>query len=637
MLQAIHDGVKGWLAYIIVGLLIIPFAFVGVYNYFSGGSNPVVAEVAGSEITRGELDQAVQRQQERLRQALGERYDPALFDDDSLRRQALQQLIDRALLLGYADSAGLRATDEALRASLRAEPAFQQDGRFSTERYRSILQRNNLSAEGYEAQLRRDLALRQVQDAVSRAALVTEADVRRFIAVAGQQRQVTWLRVPASAFQEQVEVSPEDVAQYYQANQDQFRLPEAVRLRYLMLDLESVAEDVELTEAKLREHYQATQERYGTPERRQVRHILLAVPDEADAETAAEVREKIQTLEERLRNGADFARLAQERSDDPGSAADGGDLGSVGRDEMVPAFEEVAFNLPVGQVSKPVRSEFGWHLIEVTGIEGGEAKPFEEVRDQVRQELALERARNRYFELGNDMANLAFETPDSLEPAAEALGLEVRATDWIPRSGTADGLGAESAVVRAAFDPEVLEQGLNSRLVELEGNRQVVVRVAEHRPAETQPLEAVREQVRERLVTREASRLATEEAARLAEALRAGGDPGTLADDSPAMIREAGWVRRDGTDLPRPLVPPLFKMPPPPEDGVTTEVVPLPAGDSAVLALQGVRNGELAELSEQEITGVRRDLQQLRARGHLQALVDSLRQDADVSIREERL
>jgi peptidyl-prolyl cis-trans isomerase D len=165
----------------------------------------------------------------------------------------------------------------------------------------------------------------------------------------------------------------------------------------------------------------------------------------------------------------------------------------------------------------------------------------------------------------------------------------------------------------------------------------VVVRVAEHRPAETQPLEVVREQVRERLVTREASRLATEEAARLAEALREGGDPGTLADDSPAMIREAGWVRRDGTDLPRPLVPPLFKMPPPPEDGVTTEVVPLPAGDSAVLALQGVRNGELAELSEQEITGVRRDLQQLRARGHLQALVDSLRQDADVSIREERL
>lgn len=637
MLQAIHDGVKGWLAYIIVALLIIPFAFVGVYNYFTGGSNPVVAEVAGVEITRGELDQAVQRQQQRLRQALGERYDPALFDDDTLRRQALQQLIDRALLLGYADGAGLRATDEALRASLRAEPAFQQDGRFSAERYRSILQRNNLSAEAYEAQLRRDLALRQVQDAVSRAALVTEADVRRFIAVAGQQRQVTWLRVPASAFQDQVEVSPEEVAEYYQSNQDEFRLPEAVRLRYLMLDLKSVAEDVELTEADLREHYQATQDRYGTPERRRMRHILLAVPEEADAETAAQAREQIQALEERLRNGADFARLAQEHSNDPGSAAVGGDLGLVGRDEMVPAFEEVAFNLPVGQLSEPVRSEFGWHLIEVTEIEGGEAKPFEEVREQVRQELALERARNRFFELGNEMANLAFETPDSLEPAAEALGLAVQETDWIPRSGTADGLGAESAVVRAAFDPEVLEQGLNSRLLELEGNRQVVVRLAEHRPAETQPLEQVRDQVRERLVAREASRLAAEEAARLAEALREGGEPGALADDSPAMIREAGWVRRDGTDLPRPLVPPLFKMPPPPEDGVTTEVVPLPAGDAAVLALQGVRNGELADLSEQELTGVRRDLQQLRARGHLQALVDSLRQDAEVSIREERL
>ena len=236
MLQAIHDRAKGWLAYVIVGLLIIPFAFVGVYNYFTGGSNPVVAEAGGVEITRAELDQAYQRQQARLREALGERYDPALFEEEALRRQVLQQLIDRALLLEYVRDSGLRTTDEALRAALMAEPAFQADGRFSSAQYRSVLARNNLTPEGYEAQLRRDEALRQLQDAVARGTVVTDADVRRFVSVAGQERSVDWLRVPVSAFRDQVEVNVAGVDHFgLQAGRDQRLLQSAYLVRGCLL------------------------------------------------------------------------------------------------------------------------------------------------------------------------------------------------------------------------------------------------------------------------------------------------------------------------------------------------------------------------------------------------------------------
>lgn len=633
MLQAIRDRTRGWIAYVIVALLVIPFALFGMYNYLADGGGPqTVATVNGEEITRDRLDQAYRQRQSQLREMLGERFDPAMFDDGELRREALQQLIDRQLLLGYAQEYGLRVSNQEVAAAVRQQSVFQVDGEFSVERYRELLSQNNISPEQYEAQVRRDLALDALREAVSGSAMASDREIERLVALQRQERRTGWLTLSAAAFAEEVSVDEAAIEDYYEEHRDDYRRPEAVRLSYILLDPETLAEELEVSEETLRERYEERVAAAEGDSARSVRHILLEIPEDGDADA---VRERAEELRERVRDGESFADLAEEYSDDPGSARAGGDLGEVRRGDFVEPFEEAAWALEEGELSEPVRTEFGYHLIEVTAIEEPDVPDFDSLREELRAEAAAERAERRLFELGNELETLAFENPDSLEPAAEALGVEVQETDWVTRDGADSGIASASAVLEAAFSDELIDERVNSDLLELSDDRYAVVRVADYREAEVRPLEEVREDVRAAAREARAAEAARERAETLRERLAEGADLAELAGDG-VEVTEPRWVRRDSADVPGAVREAAFRLPAPADDEPASELARLQDG-WAVLVVDEVRPGDSDDLSDEAREELRSTLNRLDGNAAFEALVASLREQADISIREDRL
>lgn len=638
MLQAIRDRTRGWIAYVIVALLVIPFALFGMYNYLAeGGGAQTVATVNGEEITRARLDQVHRQRQAQLREALGDRFDPAMFDDQQLRRETLQQLIDRQLLLGYARDAGLRVSDQEVANALRQQSVFQVDGEFSVERYRSLLSQNNITPEQYEAQLRRDLALEALREAVVGTAITSDAEIERLVALQRQERRAGWLTVSAAAFEDEVSVDDAAVQEYYEANRDRYRRPEAVRLRYVLLDPQRLAADTEVSEDTLRERYQerVAQAERGAP--RRIRHILVEVPESADDAAVAAAREEAQALRERIQGGEPFAAVAEEASDDPGSARQGGDLGLVRRGDFVEPFEEAAWSLEEGELSEPVRTEFGWHLIEVTEVRAADVPPFEELRDELRREVARERAERRLYELGNELETLAFENPDSLRPAAEALGVQVQETGWISPEGGGEGIAAEPAVLEAAFSEELISERVNSDLLELDGNRFAVIRVAEHREAAVQPLDAVRERVAAAVREARAADAARERAEALQQRLADGEAFEAVAGEAGEGVsaQSPRWIRRDSSEVPAAVREQAFRLAVAGEEQAA-ELARVDGG-WAVVMVDAVRPGDVSDLGEQERAQLRSTLNRLDGNAAFEALVAALREEADISIREDRI
>ncbi len=641
MLQAIRDVTKGWVAYVIVAVLIVPFALFGVYNYFTGGSNPPIAKVEGREITRQQLDQAVQQQRQRLRRMLGEQYDPAMFEGEALRRQALEELINSTVVDAFAEREGLRLTDEGLRDYISQQAAFQVQGEFSPERYQTVLRQNGLTPERYEAQLRRQYAASQLPQAVSSSAVVTDEELARFVALQRQQRDVAVLRVPRQAFSESFTADEETLRDYYQSHKDRWRRPEQVKLAFIELSREQLLAQADVDAEAVRDRYESLKDtRFTEGGERRVRHILLEAPSDADEATVAAARDELEEVRSRIVDGElDFAAAAKELSEDPATADDGGNMGWVARGDLPEALEGAAFDLEPGDISEPVRSDFGWHLVTVTDVRDQTVQSFEDVRDELRRELAGDEVENRFYELSNELANLAYENPDSLQPAAEALDQAVNRTDWISRDGVeGGGVASEQAVLDAAFSEEVLEERRNSEIIDLGDDRAVVVRVADHRPATIREFEAVRDQVRADWLAERTAEKARERGSELQEALVDGGEPQQLAANGPAEFQAYGWVGRDGGNLTAPIREKAFRMPRP-EGDTARQVAGLELSDGsyAVVILRGVRDGKLAEVPEEEREQLRSRLRQLDAAGSRQALVQALRADADVTIFEDRL
>ncbi|MGD8429871.1 MAG: SurA N-terminal domain-containing protein, partial [Ectothiorhodospiraceae bacterium] len=276
MLQSIRDNTKGWIAYVIIGLLIVPFALFGVYNYFTGGSNPAVAQVNGNDITRTALDNAYQQQQNRLRQMLKDRYDPAMFDESTMRRQALDQLINQAVLSDFVRNNGFQISNDALLAVIRQQQFFQVDGKFSPDRYRNVLKQNGMTPDQYESRLRHDQMVNQLQQAVAGSAVVTNRDLARFVALQMQKRQLSWIRIKAASFRDQVDVGDKDIKTYYDKHRDAFQRPEQVKLSYIELSPETLSGQIKVSDEELKDRYEQVKDtKYTQPGQRKVSHILV--------------------------------------------------------------------------------------------------------------------------------------------------------------------------------------------------------------------------------------------------------------------------------------------------------------------------------------------------------------------------
>lgn len=639
MLLAIREHAKGWIAWVVIILIGAAFALFGLSNYMgpSGGSR-AVATVNGNEISPEAVSEAYRNQRQQIEQALGDRFDPGMIDDQALRRQALDQVIDQHLMTEFVQSKGLRLSDQDLAAVIRSQEMFQEDGRFSSDRYHQLLRANGLSSPQYEAQIRRMRLLEQLQGAIGETSVVTDRDVEQVIALQQQERDVSYLTVPLAMFRQVVSVDDAAVRSYYEEHQDEFTSPERVKLNWVELRQDDLLADMDISEEELRARYdQVRERRFTDPETRDVRHLLVQLPEDADGEAEEAARRRTEELRARIEGGEDFSDVAREASDDTGSASRGGELGEVARGDMVETFEERAFSLEPGELSEPVRTRFGYHLIQVDQVRGGATRSFEDVQDELREELAMERVSNAFFDAANRLDQLAFDWPDTLQEAADALDLEIRTTDWIARDGTSEGVGSHEEVIEAAFSEPVLQARQNSDLLELEEDRYVVIRVDEHQAPEQLAMEDVEEEIRERIRNERAVEAAQARVQALEEQLREGASLETVTGDTDEItLSQPGYVSRE-SDVPAAVLQEAFGLERPGEEGRSVGQVRLDGDNYAVVVVSGVRDGDMQSVDDEERQRIRDQLRIAYGQDAMRGFVEDLRARAEVEVFEERL
>ncbi|CRI63603.1 PpiC-type peptidyl-prolyl cis-trans isomerase [Thiocapsa sp. KS1] len=629
MLQAIRERAQGWLAWVIVALISVPFALWGIQSYLGVGGEPFVAKVNGVEISDRDLSRRTQQARIELRERLGEAYDPALFEEGRLRAEILDDMIRQTLLLDTSNRIGMRVSDEEVRVQILSEPAFQRDGRFDRESYERLLQLQGLSPAQFEEQLRQQLLGNQLLRAVVGSELVTRQEFDDYQRLVGQTRDLSYALIPAGDFRSDAPIGEDEIRAFYEANAPRFQSPEMVKLDYLVLDVADLAKGAEIGDDELRRVYDDDQSRFGRAEQRSVRHLLLTVPQDADDAAAQAVEARVRAIRERILAGEAFAEVARAESQDPGSASEGGSLGTIEQGLMDPVFDTVAFNLPVGELSEPVRTRFGYHLIEVTEIIPPATKPFDEVKEELRAEVSRQRAESLFYDLGERLANVAYESPDSLEPAADELGLTLQQSDWIGREG-GEGVLAHPRVMSAAFSDEVLVGRTNSDLIEPERDtlRAVVLRVADHRVAAIRPLDEVRDEIGEELRLTRAREAATQAGSSAAEKIRQGV---SWSEAIPAAVVETpAAVGRDVQTVPAPIRELAFTLPVPVEGAASVGTTVLENGDVAVIQVTAVKDGEVTPSEGPSPTSEAAMLAQVLGRQVYDAMLDDIELRAKV-------
>lgn len=591
MLQNIRDNSQGWIAKTIIGIIVMLLALTGFEAIFNtSGSSRNAAEVNGEEIPLDDLNQAMNMQRRQLVQQLGGDFDASLLDDRLVREASLRGLIDQALLLQGARKADFAFSEMALDQLILQTPEFAVDGVFNAGRFDQFIQQLGYTRLQFRELLRREMMVGQLQAGIGASGFVTDEQIQNFARLEQQTRDFSVVTVPADSTE--VEVSEQQAREYYEQNADRFRSPEQVVLDYIELNKESFFDQVDVTDEQVESLYQ--QRIANLAEQRRAAHILI----ESDNSNDAEAKAKIGEIAQRLAAGEDFAALAKEFSDDPGSAGEGGDLGFAGPGVYDPDFEDALYDLAQNQVSEPVRTEFGWHLIKLLGIQSPEVPALESLKPELVRELKTQQVEQRFVEVSKELEDYAFESSDLAQPAQE-LGLTVQTTEAFAREG-GSGIASSRQVIQTAFSDEVLVDGANSSIIELDPDTTVVVRVKQHLLPETLPFDTVQEGILAQLQDDKAAEKASEEGERLLSALRDGGSA-----EAQWQATEAASRNQEGVEPA--VLQQVFRMPRPDGDKPSYGSVRLGNGDFVIIRLDGVSEPD-TELSEQDKQSYRRFL-----------------------------
>ena len=633
MLQAIREKAQGWIAWTIVILISVPFALWGIQEYLGVGGEPEVAVVNGEKITQRMLDQRVRDFRENLRFSLGDNYSAELFDDARLKPQVLNAMVEERLLADSASDWNLRTGDAQARGFIVTVPAFQRDGRFDQQAYEAALRNRGMSRVSFEQGVRQDLALSQLRGGIRETVFVTETDLRARVRLGAEQRSVRYARLPASSFIDQAVPSEEQLRRYYESNQDRYRTPERVQVDYLLLDASALGSLVDVNDEALQQYFRDHRAEFVAREERAMRHILVTVAPGAGEDDVAKAQGKANDLLAQLRGGADFASLAQANSDDPGSAKSGGDLGWVERGLMVPAFEDAAFAVAKEEFSDPVRTEFGFHIIQVTDVRGGSDATFADMRDKVEAAYRKFEAENLYFDYAERLAQSAYENSASLTPAAEALGLTVRTTDWVTRSGQLPAPLDAPKVMNAVFSDDVLAEGHNSELIEVGPQRAVVLRVAEHEAAGVLGFDQNRQTIESDFRKANASEMAAQTGVKFLGELESGnGNLTALATEQSWPVEAPGRIGRNDHAVPAEVLAKVFALAPPQSSKPQYAGVVSAEGDYFLIEVDSVQGGELASMPQAERAKVIEQAVAQAANAQLNYFTSSLREQADIKL-----
>ena len=633
MLTSIRERATGWIAWAIVILITIPFALWGINSYFEGGVNVNVAEFDGEEIDYQTYQRAIYSERDRMRQVYGNNASAELLSGEVLGRQVINRLVNDVLLQRDARDRGYRISDAQLAEAIRNEPSFQSEQGFSRELYERILQFSGYSPSEFESVQRNNAATQQVQTGFIESVLPINSTVEELIQLLRQRRTGEYSIVEPSTFLSEIEISDEEIRADYEENRAIYVDEEKIRIEYIEIAPSDFAENFTPTDETLRQIYDAEAQLFREEEQRLVRHILL---EGAAGDNTAAI-DQASELIYRLNNGEDFAHLAREFSDDIGSASQGGDLGWISRGATVPAFESVAFTLSEGEISEPVESEFGVHIIRVDEIQAEKAKPFEEVRDELAEQAIRNQAEIEMFEIAEEMRNVAFEQPDSLEAASELSGFEIKVSDWFSRT-QGSGISSHSSVRNAAFSDTVLEDGFNSDLIVLDDGRQVLLRQREHRPSETLSFDFVKAEISEKLLFEKSAAKAQEFAENLLTQLTDGADWNSTIDNHGLQTQAIpGRTGNEGDQDSAEVASYVYAWEKPGVDGVSYGGGLISQGRFAMFRITGVVEGDVDSASVDEQNNLRNIMQLRFGAGLFESYLNQLRDGVDVSINDELL
>lgn len=636
MLEFIRERAQGWIAMLIVGMLIIVMAIWGLDWYFSPDPNVTVAKVNGEKITTDQFRRQYQLQRAQLQQMVGGQDISRLIPDEAkFKRDVLQQMVQEEVLVQATSEAGYRISDAFLAQQIRDYDAFKSDGKFDSARYEELLKQQQMTPAQFEHDLRRGMLAQQFRQGILATAMVPVRERDALLSGLMQTRNIGYVLIPAARYEAAVTIDDAGVQQYYEKNAKRFAIPEQVSVDYLELNAADLAQSVAVDETALRNFYTEQVAEYGVPEERRTRHILIEVP--AKAPEADVARAKAEELLKRIRGGESFEAVARQASDDIGSAKSGGDLGFLTRSAMMDkAYADAAFALTQGQVSEPVRSSFGFHLIQLAGIKPAQTKPFEQMRAQLEHDFRQRKAEEKFYELAETLGNLTFENPDNLTSAAEQLKLAIKSTPLFSRD-QGEGIAADAKVRAAAFGDEVLVQRRNSEPVELGPSHIVVVRVKEHREATTRPLAEVRDEVVRQLRLEGARAKAMEIGKALLAKLNQGGELQTLLKEQNLAWQQVGWVARSGSSVEGKIVAQAFRLPRPEAGKVSYGAAGTMSGDFAVVGVYGVQDGDPAGVDASQKQALVERRGQTLGRAELEGAVQRLQSAAKVKEYPENL
>jgi peptidyl-prolyl cis-trans isomerase D len=498
------------IAQVILALIALPFAFFGVDYYFRRAEGPpAVANVGGDPVTQVEFEDAMRDQQARMRQALGRNYDPAMFDSPEVRYALVEQLVNQRLLERQARAERFRVSDPQLRQFIAELPPFQEDGKFSNDKYKMILSQQNMSPEMFQQRVRAELSLAPLQEPVVAGSIAAKASVQRYLNLLEQQREVSVATIEADQYLKDTKIDDAQAKDFYDKNQALFQIPEQARFEYVMLNQDSLASQVSVDADEVRRAYEQNVKQYSTPEERAASHILIAVkPDASDADKAAAKKKAEGLLAQVKANPNKFADIAKANSQDPGSAPQGGDLGTFARGSMVKPFEDAVFGAKVGDILGPVQTDFGYHIIKVTGITPSHIQPLDQVKGTIEADLKRAKASQKFATAADQFQNLVYENAESLAPVAKALDLKVMTAPWATRAQAAATAMGNQKFVEALFSPESVQSKRNTEAMEIAPNTLMAGHILEYKPAAPRPFDEVKDEIKLRLARNAASEMA---------------------------------------------------------------------------------------------------------------------------------
>ncbi len=645
MLHFIREHAKGWIAWVIIGLIILVFSLFGITDYLGNGGKLVVVNVNGTEINEREFQQAFYQQRSRMQQMLGAQFDAQLFDPQ-IKQSVINEMVEQELLLQNAEAMGYRVSNSTVIATIQSIDAFREEGAFSSSLYQQQVRAQGQSPVAFERRVKRLITSGQLPDGLAASVLITDAELDAVIKLEEQKRDFQYFVLTASSYQDDSVATEAAVTAYYEQHADRFMTTERLRVEYVELDAATLKSEKEPSENDLQDFYESNSSQFKVPEERQASHILIQIEEGADEAAVATAREKAEALLAKIRAGEPFDLLAKENSDDPGSAELGGDLGYFGLGMMEADFEEIVFSLNEGDVSDPVLTSFGFHLIKLTGIRQEEARQFAEVRDEIAAQFKKDDAERRYFDLAEKLTNMAYEMPDTLSDVADELGLELKQSPFFPRRGGV-GIFANPRVVTLAYSDDVLKQGFNSEPIELHANHVLVLRLLEHRKASQRPLAEVKVQVTQTLVrenSRERAKTAGEKAL---QQFAAGESAETVVDALPVDWVLAGNItRKENRQNDRAntegkansaIVNQVFKLKHPRAETPRYSGIALASGDYAVIRLNKVTDGDPAAMEKAEREILKRRLASEQGANVQAHLLATFKATAKIVVRDNDL